>query len=62
MTDIDLEELEDSTLVVVRGWTFDGAGWLTSGDAALAASAAARARARREAARLADDPFDPDVW
>ncbi len=57
---IDPDELEESTLVVVRGWSFDGAGWLTSGDAALAASAAARARARREAVQLADGPFDPD--
>ncbi|GAA3630972.1 replication initiator [Microlunatus ginsengisoli] len=59
--DIGADELEDSTLVVVRGWTFDGAGWLSSGDAALAASAAARARARREAAQLADGPVDLDV-
>jgi hypothetical protein len=58
----ELEADDDSTLVVVRGWVFDGAGWLSTGDAALAASAAARARARREAARLADDPPDPDDW
>ena len=57
---IDPDELEASTLVVVRGWAFDGAGWLTTGDAALAASAAARARAQREAARLADDANDPE--
>ena len=57
---IEPDELEPNTLVVVRGWSFDGADWLTSGDAALAASAAARARARREAAFLADNPPDPD--
>lgn len=48
----DTDELDDSTLVVVREWAFDGAGWLTTGDAALAASAAARAREHRDAARL----------
>ena len=41
--DTDDDELDDdTTLVIVRQWTFDGAGWLTNGDAALAASAAAR--------------------
>ena len=59
---IDPDELEPSTLVVVRGWAFDGAGWLTTGDAALAASAAARARAQREAARLAVVPIESDCW
>ena len=45
--------------VIVREWMFEGAGWLTSGDAALAASAAARAREQRAAAAL-DQPIDPD--
>lgn len=40
---------EDTTLVVAR-WTFAGIGHLTDGDAALALSAAARARERRQAA------------
>jgi hypothetical protein len=40
----------DTTLVVAR-WEFAGLGYLTSGDAALALSAAARARGRRQAAR-----------
>jgi hypothetical protein len=40
---------EDTTLVIAR-WRFAGIGYLTSGDAALAASAAARARERRQAA------------
>ena len=41
---------EDITLVVGR-WEFAGLGYLTGGDAALALSAAARARERRQAAR-----------
>lgn len=41
---------DDSTLVIAR-WEFAGLGYLTGGDAALALSAAARARERREAAR-----------
>ena len=45
----------ESTLVIVRQWTLDGAGWLTNGDAALAASAAARAREHRDLAREAQD-------
>jgi hypothetical protein len=40
----------DTTLVVGR-WEFAGLGYLTTGDAALALSAAARARERRRAAR-----------
>jgi hypothetical protein len=40
----------ETTLVVSR-WQFTGLGYLTGGDAALALSAAARARERRQAAR-----------
>jgi hypothetical protein len=40
----------ETTLVVTR-WEFAGLGYLTAGDAALALSAAARARERRDAAR-----------
>jgi Replication initiator protein, pSAM2 len=42
----------DTTLVITR-WEFAGVGYLTSGDAALALSAAARAREQRQAAREA---------
>jgi hypothetical protein len=42
---------EDATTRVVTRWEFAGAGHLIGGDAALALSAAARARERREAAR-----------
>jgi hypothetical protein len=52
------DELEPTTLVIVRGWAFDGAGWLTTGDAALAASSAARAREHREAAQLQEEHAD----
>ena len=41
---------EDSTLMVSH-WEFAGTGYLTTGDAALALSAAARAREHRQAAR-----------
>ncbi|PZS29083.1 MAG: hypothetical protein DLM61_13510 [Pseudonocardiales bacterium] len=41
---------QDTTLVVAR-WEFAGLGYLTTGDTALALSAAARARERRQAAR-----------
>jgi hypothetical protein len=57
--DNELDE-DDSTLVVLRQWTFDGVGWLTNGDAALAASAAARAREHREVARLTEPHPDLD--
>jgi hypothetical protein len=40
----------DTTLVVAR-WKFAGLGYLTTGDTALALSAATRARERRQAAR-----------
>lgn len=48
--ELGADEPDDSTLVV-GNWTFAGLGYLTSGDAALAASAAARAREQRQAAR-----------
>ena len=41
---------EQDTTLVAR-WEFVGLGYLTSGDTALALSAAARARERRQAAR-----------
>ena len=49
--DLEDQDLEDSTLVVTGSWEFVGLGWLTTGDAALAASAAARAREHRDLAR-----------
>jgi hypothetical protein len=45
-----LDEDTDATLVVSQ-WEFAGVGYLTNGDTALALSAAARARERRQAAR-----------
>jgi hypothetical protein len=42
---------EQGTTLVVARWEFAGLGYLTSGDAALALSAAARAREQRQAAR-----------
>jgi Replication initiator protein, pSAM2 len=45
-----LDENTDTTLVVSH-WEFAGVGYLTTGDTALALSAAARARERRQAAR-----------
>ena len=54
----DLDDA-DTTLVVAR-WKFTGIGYLTSGDAALALSAAARARERREAARDAISPLETE--
>ena len=41
--DQDYDQAEDTTLVV-GSWRFAGMGWLTLGDAALAAASAARAR------------------
>jgi hypothetical protein len=45
------ELLDDDTTLVVSRWEFAGVGYLTTGDAALALSAAARAREQRQAAR-----------
>lgn len=42
--DADLAELYDDSTLVVGSWRFAGIGWLTAGDAALAAASAARAR------------------
>ena len=42
--DQDQELDEHDTTLVVGSWRFAGMGWLTSGDAALAAASAARAR------------------
>ena len=51
LPDPEDQDDEDSTLVVTGSWEFVGLGWTTTGDAALAASAAARAREHRDAAR-----------
>jgi hypothetical protein len=42
---------DEETTILLSQWTFAGLGHLTGGDAALALSAAARARERRQAAR-----------
>jgi hypothetical protein len=47
---------DTETTLVVSQWKFTGLGYLTGGDAALALSAAARARERRQAARDAMTP------
>jgi len=47
---VDDRDQDDSTLVI-KTWEFVGMGWLSTGDAALAASAAARAREHRDTAR-----------
>ncbi len=44
-------EADDDTTLVVASWEFAGIGYRTTGDAALALAAAARAREHREAAR-----------
>jgi hypothetical protein len=56
--DLDDQDPDQTTLVVSGTWQFVGLGWLTTGDAALAASAAARAREHREHARSADQDHD----
>ena len=45
------ELLDEDTTLVISHWEFAGVGYLTDGDTALALSAAARARERRQAAR-----------
>jgi len=47
----ELADDEQDTTLVVASWEFVGVGYLTAGDTALALSAAARARERRQAAR-----------
>ncbi len=49
----ELADDELDTTLVVAHWEFAGVGYLTAGDTALALSAAARARERRQAAREA---------
>ena len=49
--DLEDPDIEETTLVVSGAWEFVGLGWTTLGDAALAASAAARAREHRDLAR-----------
>lgn len=45
--DLDDDDTESTTLVV-GDWSLDGFGWLTAGDAALAATGAAQARERAD--------------
>jgi hypothetical protein len=49
-TPADFDVLGDESEVALD-WLFDGVGWLTIGDAALANTAAAKARERRRIAR-----------
>jgi hypothetical protein len=49
----ELASDEDDTTLVVARWEFAGLGYLTTGEATLALSAAARAREQRQAAREA---------
>jgi hypothetical protein len=44
-----LDQVDEGTTLVVGSWRFVGMGWLTNGDAALAADTAARAREHRMA-------------
>ncbi|PPF29922.1 replication initiation protein [Rathayibacter tritici] len=45
------DDLEHETTLVIGQWSFTGMGWLTTGDAALAAEAAAHAREWQDARR-----------
>ena len=49
----ELADDEQDTTLIIAHWEFAGVGYLTAGDTALALSAAARARERRQAAREA---------
>ena len=51
-------EADDDTTLVLATWEFAGIGYRTTGDAALALAAAARAREHREAARDAQTCSD----
>ncbi len=55
---LGVDLVDDDTTLVVSRWEFAGLGYLTGGDAALALSAAARARERRQAGR---DYLDTDT-
>jgi hypothetical protein len=55
-----VDQDDDTTLVVSR-WEFTGLGYLTGGDAALALSAAARARERRQLAQEEADAQTNEV-
>lgn len=41
---VDDDGFDDESTLIVGSWRFAGMGWLTSGDAALAAASAVRAR------------------
>jgi hypothetical protein len=53
--DDQADELEDTTLVI-GSWRYAGMGWLTAGDAALAAASAARARDHEQTGSRIDGP------
>jgi hypothetical protein len=52
----DGDQVDEDTTLVVGSWRFVGMGWLTNGDAALAADTAARAREHRIANAAARRP------
>jgi len=61
---LGLDPVDEETTFVVGRWEFAGLGYLTGGDTALALSAAARARERREAARdhVRTDSAEDTSW
>jgi hypothetical protein len=50
---LDGEFAQDETTLVINDWRFAGTGWITAGDAILAAEASARAREYASAKRSA---------
>ena len=56
---LDQELADDETTLVINDWRFIGTGWITAGDAALAAEAAVRAREYDAARRTEGSPVRP---
>ena len=56
---LDQELGDDETTLVINDWRFTGTGWITAGDAALAAEAATRARECDASRRTQGSPVRP---
>jgi hypothetical protein len=56
---LDQDLADDETTLVINDWRFVGTGWITEGDAVLAAEASARAREYDASKRLQEIPVRP---
>jgi hypothetical protein len=59
---LDQELVHDDTTLVINHWQFEGTGWITAGDAVLAAEASAKTREYYASRRAHGMPSRPNQF